>query len=46
MHTKSQLLTCVARFTGALVSVDLVNAGSIIAGIACAVINVGFTVDS
>lgn len=46
MYTKSQLFTCVARFTCAFVSVDFVNTGSIVAGIAFAVINVGFTVDS
>lgn len=44
--TKSRLFTCVARFAGTLVPVDLVNAGSIVAGIALAVINVDFTVDS
>lgn len=46
MYPKSQLVTCVARFARTLVPVDLVNAGSIVAGIAFAVINVDFTVDS
>lgn len=46
MYTKSQLFTCVSRFAGTLVPVDLVNAGSVVAGIAFAVINVDFTVDS
>lgn len=40
------MFTCVARFTGTLVPIDLVNAGSIVAGIAFAIIDVHFAVDS
>lgn len=39
------LLTCVARLTGALIAIDLVNTGPKVAGIALAVVNVDFTVD-
>lgn len=41
-----KLLTCISRFTGTLVAVDLVDAGPIVAGIALAVVNIDFTVDS
>lgn len=41
-----EMLTCVAGLTGTLVAVDLVDAGPIVAGIALAVVNVDFTVDS
>lgn len=41
-----EFLTCVAGFTGTLVAIDLVDAGPIVAGIALAVVNVDFTVDS
>lgn len=41
-----KLLTCVAGFTGTLVAIDLVDAGPIVTGIALAVINIDFTVDS
>lgn len=42
----STLLTCVARFTGTLVAIDLVDTSPVITGIALAVIDVDFTVDS
>lgn len=38
--------TCVAGFTGTLVAIDFVDAGPRVTGIALAVINVDFTVDS
>lgn len=41
-----KLLTCVARFTGTFITIDLVNAGPIVTGIALAIINIDFTVDS
>lgn len=41
-----KLLTSVARFTGALVAVDFVDAGPIVTGIALAVVDIDFTVDS
>lgn len=41
-----RLLTCVAGFTGALVAINLVDTGPIVTGIALAVVNVDFTVDS
>lgn len=39
------LLTCVAGLTGALIAIDLVNAGPKVTGIALAVVDVDFTVD-
>lgn len=42
VHT---LLTCVARLTGALIAIDLVNTGPKVTGIALAVVDVDFTVD-
>lgn len=39
------LLTCVARLTGTLIAIDLVNTGPKVAGIALAVVDVDFTVD-
>ncbi len=41
-----RLFTCVAGFTGTFVAIDLVDAGPIVTGIAFAVVNVDFTVDS
>lgn len=42
----SKFLTRVAGFAGTLVAIDLVDAGPIVTGIALAVVNVDFTVDS
>lgn len=41
-----KLLTCISGFTGTLVAIDLVDAGPVVAGIALAVVNIDFTVDS
>lgn len=41
-----KLLTCIAEFTGTLVAIDLVDTSPIVTGIALAVVNVDFTVDS
>lgn len=41
-----KLRTSVSGLTGTLVAIDLVDAGAIVTGIALAVINVDFTVDS
>lgn len=44
--TDSKFPTRVAGFAGALVAIDLVDAGPVVAGIALAVVNVDFAVDS
>lgn len=41
-----KLLTSISGFTGTLVAIDLVDASPIVAGIALAVVNIDFTVDS